>query len=67
MTKERELIGLYKKEVAYVSAHNGDVDEGVAMDMIKHEYYAHKGLFGRTHKYEMPAINWDEFEKDLNR
>ena len=68
MTKERYLINNYKGAVAYVSAHNGDVDEGVAMDMIKHEYYAKRGLYGRTHKYEMPeGFDFDAFEKDLNK
>lgn len=72
MTKEQKLINLYKDACAYVSEHNKDgdwqPDLGVAMDMIKHEYYAYKGLFGRTHKYNMPeGFNFDEFGKDLEK
>lgn len=68
VNKERYLIENYKKEVAFVSAHNGDVDEGVAMDMIKHEFYAYKGVFGRKHKYVMPEdFDWAAFEKDYNK
>ena len=68
MTKSQEMISLYKGVIAYVSAHNGGVDEGVAYDMIMHEMYAKKGLFGRTHKYEIPAgFDWDAWEKDLNK
>jgi len=66
--KSQEMINLYKGVIAYVSEHNGVVDEGVAYDMLMHEYYAYKGLFGRTHKYEIPqGFDWESFEKDLQK
>lgn len=72
--KNKQLIEKYHDVLANISEANKDdaknwqPDLGVALDMLKHELYARRGLFGRTHQYEgVPEdFNWDEFAHDLD-
>lgn len=69
----KELMTKYHNVLASISeaskdeAKNWQADLGVSLDMLKHEYYAHKGMHGRTHQYEgVPSdFDWDAFGADL--
>ena len=63
--KEKELIAKYHDVVSAVSKAN-ECDSGVAISMIKHEFYAKMHINGRTHKYAgIPeGFNYTQFAKD---
>lgn len=72
--KTKQLMIKYKDVLASISEANKDdsknwqPDLGVALDMLKHELYAYKGIFGRTHQYEgIPKdFDFDEFSHDID-
>lgn len=72
--KTKQLMIKYKDVLASISEANKDdsknwqPDLGVALDMLKHELYSYKGIFGRTHQYEgIPQdFDFDEFSHDID-
>ncbi len=67
MIKDKEMMAIYRNEIAFIQENNGNVDEMTAYRMLVHEFYAKKHLFGRKPKYTVPKMNWLSFEKDFIR
>ena len=75
ITKElkKELYAKYAEVLGVISWENRDdknewqPDTSVSLSMLIHEYFAVKGLRGRTHKYKGVPENfdWETFGEDI--